>query len=908
MAFKYNPHTDELDFYTDAYTKAEIGATTTGHTCGADLVGIPIVAGATNTSLHEFVNLFGSAGRATGGTVTDAGGGNVNVAAGTGFIKATDDDTAELLSFDWAESLGEEITTDTVRYVGVEYGSPPAVTVRETDNFDLDTDFALAKVVNNGGSLHILNNPWWVTDGITNIIERFQAEGHLSRDQHIGGLLIAVNGTRTLGVTAGTLWSRLNEFPISALETNTPLVASHAATFDVDNGASKGTITADSGTPYGDLSAGQKIYINGTADNDGYVKIDSIAGDNVITTTAVITGADGAEATTIISPTFELYSYTGGTWGDSNVMQYPVTHWNDLTADSGDGELTALNNNKYMNMWVYAEADDDEIAMVYGQAEYNTSSEAEAESPPTVSTHHSESGKLLGRIIIKKDTDAAVQVDTVFTTTFTASQAATHSNLAGLGEDDHTQYLKEADLTTKGDIWAASGASTPIRIGVGANDTVLTADSGETAGVKWAAGSDSGLVEATLTNKAGANTVVGYVYRLDPDNAASFDYAAEDGDYQVCVAQVADIADASTTSVVLAGVCEAYLDGVTDADISLGMKYLYFGGTSGQAKVEAFKRDGCFGEAIEDSSGAGASTCLIYPRERIGKYSLVDEPTWSKKVFLPLSIGTTGWVKGGSNPILDESDVGADSDGLSHPCVVFDGVYYWMFVASTDPDNNSYRDAIYVFRASLPEGPFSIWNNGDPILEMVAATWEAGQVCNPAVMLDYSAAGSGVDYKWKMVYFGGIRVNPYTVGGGYAYATSDPPASSGSAWTWTKHGSNPVIAPGHDMDIFFGLSLVKLGERFILTCRDITSNALEVSYSTDAVTWTHIGTLLGKGAGGTWDDAALSYVGLYFDSGILYIFYSGYSGTVYQIGMAYTSDLNLSTAATKDLTNPVVGL
>jgi len=61
-------------------------------------------------------------------------------------------------------------------------------------------------------------------------------------------------------------------------------------------------------------------------------------------------------------------------------------------------------------------------------------------------------------------------------------------------------------LTTKGDVWGYS--TTNARVPVGADATVLTADSTQALGVKWAAVSSGGMTLLSTTNLTGTATVI----------------------------------------------------------------------------------------------------------------------------------------------------------------------------------------------------------------------------------------------------------------------------------------------------------------------------------------------------------------------------------------------------------------
>lgn len=74
--------------------------------------------------------------------------------------------------------------------------------------------------------------------------------------------------------------------------------------------------------------------------------------------------------------------------------------------------------------------------------------------------------------------------------------------------------VKKSIFTTKGDLIAATGVSTPVRLPVGTDTHVLTADSGEASGLKFAAagGGDGATKELSSHPFYGSdNAEVGYL-------------------------------------------------------------------------------------------------------------------------------------------------------------------------------------------------------------------------------------------------------------------------------------------------------------------------------------------------------------------------------------------------------------
>lgn len=67
---------------------------------------------------------------------------------------------------------------------------------------------------------------------------------------------------------------------------------------------------------------------------------------------------------------------------------------------------------------------------------------------------------------------------------------------------------QKATLTTKGDIYAATAASTPTRLGVGTNGQVLTADSTASTGLAWSTVASGGMTQIATGSLSGTTVSI----------------------------------------------------------------------------------------------------------------------------------------------------------------------------------------------------------------------------------------------------------------------------------------------------------------------------------------------------------------------------------------------------------------
>lgn len=217
------------------------------------------------------------------------------------------------------------------------------------------------------------------------------------------------------------------------------------------------------------------------------------------------------------APTFSYYHLTGSWQKVAAQSQIDNTQY----SNSGVG-LATLSNNKYGVHWVYIEADDDDIAVLYGIGDYTLAQSEDVQPPSSVPEHLQVEGILAGKIIIKKSDSAFTQIESAFQTTFQGSLATDHGSLAGLADTaDHAYALLIDGTRDLAGAWnMASQATTNVNIDSGTIDHeaggleadvsgysgLLAVSGGSTSEVDTFAEIDTQIADKTLVNEEDAVT------------------------------------------------------------------------------------------------------------------------------------------------------------------------------------------------------------------------------------------------------------------------------------------------------------------------------------------------------------------------------------------------------------------
>lgn len=189
---------------------------------------------------------------------------------------------------------------------------------------------------------------------------------------------------------------------------------------------------------------------------------------------------------------------------------------------------------------------------------------------------------------------------------------------------------------------------------------------------------------------------------------------------------------------------------------------------------------------------------------------------------------------------------------------------------------------------------FAMFNgqNGDGEYHIGQASWTAGvwtqDAANP--VLSKSGAGfisSHVKDPWVMpsglaAYCSGYNGTYYQIG------RATRPDTASTTWTYDST-TTPHIALGsggdpdeHGASFPTVLDTGSGSKRFQMWYRgQDASDVLSVcyAYSADGLTWTKVGRVLSKGAGGAWDDVGVQPAAIYLSGSTYHLFYGGFSSS-----------------------------
>ena len=149
-----------------------------------------------------------------------------------------------------------------------------------------------------------------------------------------------------------------------------------------------------------------------------------------------------------VASTFS-YFYRDGLGGWTEVTGQ--TQIDNTQYDDGDGTLGTLTANRYGVHWVYLE-NDSHVNVLYGQGDYTLAEAGAAQAPGTLPSRISNTGRIIGKIIIQKSSASFFSAESAFMNEFESAGVNVHNDLASIQGGTVAEYyhLTSAEYTGSG--------------------------------------------------------------------------------------------------------------------------------------------------------------------------------------------------------------------------------------------------------------------------------------------------------------------------------------------------------------------------------------------------------------------------------------------------------------------------
>lgn len=186
-----------------------IGTAGRYHYGPADSIELQTLGTPTYDDLNDWINIANSAGLVSGGTITDAGSGQINVATGTGLIRTSDSAVGQIVAFDWSSASGVTLTDDETNWVYIDYnaGSPQVAITTDLTAINSHTELVLGRVYRDGTTVKIIQIGQTISDYFAKVTMRDLEVGRGATHWHVSGLEFSEAETRYLIMSAGVYYS-----------------------------------------------------------------------------------------------------------------------------------------------------------------------------------------------------------------------------------------------------------------------------------------------------------------------------------------------------------------------------------------------------------------------------------------------------------------------------------------------------------------------------------------------------------------------------------------------------------------------------------------------------------------------------------------------------------------------------